>query len=289
MPTAEPAPSTPRPFASLVCPLCAADLEPRGNALVCSRRHSFDLARQGYASLLSGGRHVPSSDTAEMIQARADVLSGGLYAHLTRALAALAAAHCPPDGRVLDAGGGTGHYLAAVLDALPRAVGVGLDASKYAARRAARAHPRAGAATWDLWQPLPVRTASTDLLLNVFAPRNAAEYHRVLRPTGALLVVTPDDSHLAELRAPMGLLAVDEAKSDRLARSLSGHFVPAHTEVVTRQLSLAPADAVNLVAMGPTGHHLSVATLRERAEALSVPCVVTTSFRLSVHTPVREV
>ncbi|WP_282613131.1 putative RNA methyltransferase [Streptomyces sp. XM4193] len=287
MPAAEPAPSAPRrPFATLVCPQCADELTPRGDSLACPRGHSYDLARQGYVGLLSGGRHVPSSDTAEMVQARADTLSGGLYSHLTDALARLAAAHCPPDARVLDAGTGTGHYLAAVLEALPGAVGLGLDASKYAVRRAARAHPRAGAATWDLWQPLPVRTGSTDLLLNVFAPRNAAEYHRVLTPSGTLLVVTPADGHLAELREPLGLLAVAEAKKDRLERSLGDHFGSAGAEVVGGPLSLTREQAVGLVLMGPTGHHVSAAELRERAErGLPDRCTATTAFRLSVHRP----
>ena len=52
---------------------------------------------------------------------------------------------------MLDLGGGTGHHLAAVLDRAPDAVGVVLDSSAYAARRAARAHPRALAVVADSW------------------------------------------------------------------------------------------------------------------------------------------
>lgn len=285
MPVTEPAS---RLAETLRCPLCAGGLEQRERSLVCPRGHSFDLARQGYVSLLSGGAHLPSSDTAEMVQARVEVLSGGHYAHLTDALAKLAREACPAEGRVVDAGTGTGHYLAAVLDALPRAYGVGLDASKYAARRAARAHPRALAATWDLWQPLPVRTASTDLLLNVFAPRNVAEYHRVLKPGGTLVVVTPAEGHLAELRAPLGLLGVEEAKSDRLGKALADRFVRVHEEVVSRRLSVDARAAADLVLMGPTGHHVPARVLRERAESLRVPYSVTAAFRLAAYRPVDD-
>ena len=65
-----------------------------------------------------------------------------------------------PGALVLDAGTGTGCYLAGVLDALPAATGLGLDVSKPALRRAARAHPRAGAVLADLWRPLPVADAA---------------------------------------------------------------------------------------------------------------------------------
>lgn len=105
-----------------------------------------------------------------MVQARAAFLRTGHYAPFTRALARLVAQLCPPGGTVLDAGAGTGHYLAAVSDALPSPVGLGLDTSPCALRRAARSHPRAQAAGRDIWQPLPVRSGSVDLVLNVFAP-----------------------------------------------------------------------------------------------------------------------
>jgi 23S rRNA (guanine745-N1)-methyltransferase len=51
---------------------------------------------------------------------------------------------------------------------------------------------------------LPLADACADLMLDIFAPRNGAEFHRVLRPGGALLVVTPHPDHLAELVGPLG-------------------------------------------------------------------------------------
>ncbi|MEU6683513.1 hypothetical protein [Streptomyces sp. NPDC046832] len=63
----------------------------------------------------------------------------------------------------------------------------------------------------------------------MFAPRNGPEFHRVLGPDGTLLVVTPTGRHLRELRGPVGLLAVDPRKEERLRRSLdasSGSTAP---------------------------------------------------------------
>ncbi|MER6139651.1 putative RNA methyltransferase [Streptomyces sparsogenes] len=273
------------PFDALLCPLCGDGLRPRAAALGCPRGHSFDIARQGYAGLLAGGVSTASADTAAMVRARAAFLGAGHYAGLADALAALAAPLCPPGGTVLDAGAGTGYYLAAVLDAAPGAAGLALDTSKHALRRAGRAHPHAGAARWDLRRPLPVRTGSVDVLLNVFAPRNGGEFRRVLRPGGALLVVTPTPRHLAELRPSMGLLSVDAAKEDRLRRALDGHFRLEHTTPCDATVELTAEDAENAASMGPSAHHLDPDEVRRRAARLPAPLRVTTSFRLSVYRP----
>lgn len=160
------------PFDPLLCPVCGLDLRPAGRSLHCAHQHTFDRARQGYVSLLTGDIRAPSADTAAMVQARATFLAGDHYAPLARSLARLVPTWCPANGMVLDAGVGTGYYLAAILESLPQAFGLGLDSSKFALRRAARAHPRIGAVAWDVWRPLPVRTGSVDVLVNVFAPRN---------------------------------------------------------------------------------------------------------------------
>ena len=269
----------------LVCPLCGARLQRDGGALRCVARHSFDIARQGYVSLLTGNAHAANADTASMVRARAEFLGAGHYAPLTRALADLATGLCPPRGTVLDAGAGTGHYLSAVLDALPGAVGLGLDLSRYALRRAARAHPRARAAGWDVWRPLPVRTGSVDLLFNVFAPRNGPEFRRVLRAGGALVVVTPTARHLAEVRREAGLLSVDGAKEQRLHRTLSEGFRQVATEVREHVLDLSARDVRNLVAMGPSARHLADEELDRRVPTTGAGRRTTASFRISVYRP----
>ena len=76
------------------------------------------------------------------------------------------------------------------------------------------------------------------MLLNVFAPRNGAEFHRVLDPAGTLLVVTPDTDHLAELVDALDLLRVDPDKADRVTGSLGGHFTPVSSAVHRAELAL---------------------------------------------------
>ncbi|MCQ8771637.1 methyltransferase domain-containing protein [Streptomyces telluris] len=122
---------------------------PDRGALRGPARHTFDIARHGYAGLLTGTR-ATSGDDAAMVRARDRFLATGKYGPIRRAVARPAAGAVPAQGTVVDVGCGTGYYLAGLLDQLPGARGLGLDASVRALRSAARVHERAAAATWDV-------------------------------------------------------------------------------------------------------------------------------------------
>ncbi|MFE9191484.1 putative RNA methyltransferase [Micromonospora sp. NPDC007208] len=279
----------PRVLDRLRCPVCGEPLRQATDvrALRCPRRHSFDIARQGYVNLLTGrAPHV--GDTAEMVAARADFQAAGHYDVISGALAAAATRAGAGFGAyplVVDAGAGTGRYLAAVLAALPDAVGLALDVSKPALRRAARAHPRAAAALADTWQRLPLADASTAVLLNVFAPRNGAEFHRVLDPAGTLLVVTPDTDHLVELVDALDLLRVDPDKADRVTDSLGGHFTLVSSAAHRVELALSRAEVATLVGMGPSAWHTDPDALAARLAALPEPVRVTMAVRVDAYRP----
>lgn len=266
----------------LRCPVCDGGLACDERSLRCAGGHVFDIARQGYAGLLTGGARAGTADTAAMVAARAEFLGGGHFAPLAALIADRAAERAPDGGCVLDAGAGTGYYLSAVLDRLAGTPGVALDVSKYALRRAARAHPRVGAITWDVWRPLPVRTGVVSVLLDVFAPRNAGEFHRVLRPGGVLIVVTPAARHLEELVGTLGLLSVDPRKAERVEDTLGGLFRTAGTWPLRLPLSLTHTETAALVAMGPSAWHTDPEALRARIEALPEPVPATAAFEVRV-------
>ncbi|MFJ9346598.1 methyltransferase domain-containing protein [Streptomyces sp. NPDC101237] len=246
----------------LRCPTCRTGrLCPDRGALRCPLGHTFDIARHGYAGLSTGARATSGDDTA-MVQARDRFLSTGAYAPIRTAGARLAADAASGAATVVDVGCGTGYYLAGVLDRLPGARGLGLDTSVPALRAAARAHDRAAAVAWDVYRPFPLADRVADVVLDVFAPRNPAEFHRVLRPTGRLIVVRPTGRHLAELRDRLpAAVTVDPAKELRLHRVLDPFFEGAVTEGVEYTAPLTAADALDLVAMTPSARHVSRADL----------------------------
>jgi len=169
-----------------------------------------------------------------------------------------------------------------VLDRLPGAVGLALDISAAALRRAARGHQRVGAAVWDVWRPWPVRDGAAAVLLNVFAPRNGPQFQRVLRPDGLLVVVTPGADHLGELGRAAGLLGVDPRKAERLADTLAG-FDQVGTTELRYGMTLGADDVRRVVGMGPAGHHDRPDNAR-----FDRPRQVTASFSVSSYRPSRR-
>jgi 23S rRNA (guanine745-N1)-methyltransferase len=117
---------------SLRCPVCADPVRLDSSRLGCDRGHSFDLARQGYVTLTTGHGGPGTGDSAAMVAARERFLGGGHYEPLAATLATLAARHVAPaavvpgqgagPGLAVDLAGGTGYYLARVLDALAGAM-----------------------------------------------------------------------------------------------------------------------------------------------------------------------
>ena len=253
----------------LRCPVCGQPLETAGQALRCPAGHSFDMAKQGYADL-TAGRMPHVGDTAAMVADRVAFLGAGHYDFIADALAGFA-----PDGLVVDAGTGTGNYLARVLTAAPAAVGLGLDVSKPALRRAARAHPRGAAVLADLWRPLPIADGVASLILNVFAPRNGAEFRRVLRPGGVLVVVTPAPDHLSELVTAHGLIQVDPDKAARVSEALGGCFAVRSTRSLRQPMTLTAAEAGTLIGMTPSARHVRADSLPGGAVSVTAAVDVT--------------
>ncbi len=272
---------------ALVCPVCSARLELTDGVLSCASRHSFDVAREGYVNLLPGRAKASTADTAEMVAARGMFLSAGPFDPLLHAVARAARDAVDEDvtGIVLDAGGGTGDYLGAVLDAMPERRGISLDISKLACRVAARALPDAGVVVADVWKPLPLRDRAAALVLDIFSPRNASEFHRVLARDGALVVVTPTALHLASLVSAIGMLTVDPDKQVRLTEKLSGYFGLASETLVTSELRLTRPQALAAAGMGPTGAHASPAELAARVSALEEPFLTVLSANVAVYRP----
>lgn len=300
----------------LRCPTCGAQLTVRDRSLHCSQRHTFDIARAGYASMLGGGG-ARSGDDDEMARARERFLGSGAYAPLLAAIAELAEAAVPalavtepprtsrspgpsvpavqspsagpdPSGAaptVLDMGCGPGYYLAGLLDRFEGARGLGVDTSARSLRFAARAHDRAAACSGDVFAPFPLADDSIDLLVDVFAPRHPAEFARVLRPSGALVVARPGADHLAELREAIpGMVSMDPRKEERLHGALEPFFDTTATRELTYELPLDEARARDLVAMTPSARHVPQETLaRSLAEQDPSMPEVTVSVLISTH------
>lgn len=263
----------------LACPVCAEPLARVADGSVgCATGHRYDEAKQGHLTLLPAKRRALTADTPAMVDARLRFLGRGHYAPVERALAAVVAESTAP-GVVLDVGSGPGTYLAHTLEtgAAVDRLGVALDLSAVAIRRAARIHPRAGAVVGDVTERLPAVDDAAAVVLDVFAPRNQREYARVLHPAGVLAVVTPRTGHLAELAE--ATIAVDPEKERRLHDSLTPSFVLRSSDDLTWSMELTAEDVHDVVHMGPSHHHVD-------PERTFASATVTAAVTVSTWTPV---
>ena len=121
-----------------------------------------------------------------MVAARVAFLEAGHYAPIAAAIVAAAGSACRDAtcGARRRSRGRSRLLPRRGADAQPDARGFALDSSRPALRRAARGAPAITAVACDIWDALPLQDDVADVVLNVFAPRNAAEIRRVLKPHG---------------------------------------------------------------------------------------------------------
>lgn len=269
-----------------------ADLSPlRGEddfaRLVSETGHSYDVAKQGYVTLASGKGLNHEGDSLEMVNSREAFLSQGHFAPFVEAVTEHVQdvlEHSAPDAAepvILEVGAGTGYYLSHTLDSILGVRGVGLDISVPAAKHLAKSHSRVGAVVADVWAGLPVREGSIHAITDVFAPRNPAEFARVLAPGGEVVTLIAHQGHLDELREPLGILGVEAGKLERMVEQADGHLELAAAPTLIEFPMRLERDAIAAqVGMSPSARHVAADVLQERVAQLPDHLEVTARAQL---------
>jgi 23S rRNA (guanine745-N1)-methyltransferase len=174
--------------------------------LVCARGHSFDVARSGYINLLQpqDRRSKRPGDTPAAVAARRRLHDLGVTGPLLAGIAELAQAS--PGDIVLDAGCGDGFYLGSLVRQSGCA-GHGVDISIPAVEAAARRYLGESRSEWIVANAdrfIPYADRSFSIVLSITGRMNAAEFRRVLRDDGRLLVALSAPDDMIELRSRAG-------------------------------------------------------------------------------------
>ncbi len=261
----------------LTCPVCHAPLQQRDMVLYCPHSHTFDIAREGYVNLL---RKKLSGDTREMLLARRTFLEGGFYQPLSDMLNALVSSYVSEIASpvtILDAGCGEGYYLGRLQQSLSQKEQLcflGLDIAKDGIRMAAKRYQTASFVVANIKERLVIADQAIHVLLNIFAPRNPAEFARVMVPGGRLIVVIPGPRHLTQLRAVLPLLQIEENKEQHVLEQFRQHFALLETVPVSYELDLQAREIQQLVMMTPNYWHLSDEARRAIGEIQAIKTLV---------------
>ena len=183
------------------CPLCHDLLNSQPGAWRCPQGHQFDIAREGYVNLLpvQQKKSLDPGDNADMIQARRAFLDAGHYQFLSHAINQQLRAVLHSSDALLDLGCGEGYYSANAATALAGVAVYGLDISKTAVRYAAKRYKNLHCCVASSYA-LPFADGVFAGLLRIYAPSEANEMARVLRPGGYLLTVSPAPEHLIQFK-----------------------------------------------------------------------------------------
>lgn len=277
---------------SLLCPVCGRTLTRTSKTFRCSQAHSFDIAREGYVNLLTheGSKPQVLGDTREMLRARRAFLDQGYYRVLADGVCRRVYKHLAnrrdrlTRASILDVGCGEGYYLSTLKSYVDRELPqvevhyFGMDLSKNAVQLAAKRDAQLRTVVADTQRRVLVASGTMQVVLNMFAPRNPAEWARILSRQGMLLVVLPGPDHLLELRTRFNLLGVEHSKEARVIEQLSGQFVLSSRQEIEQLLRLSSEDVIRLVTMTPNYWHIHVDT--RKVQASGEPVITRAQFVL---------
>ena len=246
------------------CPLCMLPLVDDAQGAACANHHRFDRAKEGYLNLLpvQHKRSREPGDAREQLQARRAFLQAGYFAPLREQLLAL----LPQSAQaVLDIGCGEGYFPSAMAGHLAQARVLGIDIAKEGVRLASRAVRQQGLSVdyaVASSYALPVQDQSIDVVTRIYAPSEATELLRVLKPDGCLLLVAPGPEHLIRLRQQV----YQQVRLHEPPALPPGFSLRAHQRLLL-DLSVAPgAHTQALLAMTPFAWRMPAPLKQQLAE-----------------------
>lgn len=257
----------------LLCPICGSALTSKDGIFRCHQGHAFDRSREGYVNLLVAGHGTSApGDTKEMVRARRRFLDTGAFRPLSDALNHTAlevvsarldlGQHRERALTILDVGCGEGYYVGRLGDYLRQQIGdlplclYGMDAAKEAARLGARRHTHVQFFVANVRNTLLFPDNAVQIILNIFAPRDAAEFARVLAADGTAFVIIPNPDHLASLRSALPLLDLEPDKREHLMAQFADAFTLLRERSLTFKVELDAPALRDLIAMTPSYWHL---------------------------------
>lgn len=234
---------------NLICPVCGEPLLQQGGSLVCSGRHTYDIARQGYVNLLpvQQKHSLSPGDTVEMLAARRNFLNSGHYTKICEDVIATTCAYDGKNPTIIDIGCGEGYYTAHFMNKFPQSTIIGADISKAAVKMACS---RTKAINWIVATAshLPIADNSVSIITAMFSLVCEEEFARILHDGGCVIEVTAGTKHLIELKQ---IIYDDVFEQHKRPKTQQGFLHEISCELHSFKITLDNAQLIDLLNMTP--------------------------------------
>ena len=217
--------------------------------MICVNRHCFDFDRKGALNLLpvQFKKSLAPGDSKEMVLARQQFLNSGAYQPIAEKLCHLLKQSAANPAVVLDAGCGEGYYTAFVAQHYPQSAMIGLDISKPAIQAAAF---RTAKIQWLVAtnKKIPLLDHSLDVIFCLFGFPVWAEFKRVLKPGGIVIMADSGSMHLIELRRVLYPQLTEKIVTDKTTpgfvlkaqENFKQFIAPPKADLLAAQIAMTP-------------------------------------------------
>ncbi|MGT2833480.1 methyltransferase domain-containing protein [Streptococcus halotolerans] len=239
------------------CPVCLAAMDYQPKRLVCTKGHSFDIAKQHYINLILNNKPDKHYDKLSFAR-RHDILEAGFYDPILKAIAK----EISNDDKtkvILDVACGEGYYARQLAQNKKNHI-IAFDLSKQSIRLAAQKDTEKRV-TWfvgDLAK-LPLADSSVDVILDIYSPANYQEFKRVLKPGGKLIKVVTASEHVSELRqAAFEQLRNKTYSNAKILHHFSQAFPNYHKSHLTTTHPATQKELLTFAQMTPLFFHVNL-------------------------------
>ena len=250
---------------------CGEALQREGARWICSRNHSFDQHRSGLLNLLQpqDRKSKHPGDSREATEARRRLADIGHADAVHRAFAHAIRPRVERAGALLDVGCGEGAFIRHIgsIRGLERH---GVDISAPSIEFAAKASLEVLFIVANADRFLPYADQSFDLVTSIDARVNAAEFGRILKPGGLVLVAVPGPDDLIELREKVQGTGVQKSRALRVEEELGKSLTLVERTTVSDQRSFEPDTLRDLLTATYRGFRQSERAAVDSLAAMSV-------------------
>lgn len=241
------------------CIHCGQSLRLGNYSLYCNNGHQFDSAKQGYYYLTTKQLTATKYDKHLFNARRSIIMNSPFYDALHQYLKNFF--DTLTDGIVIDAGSGEGSHLAKIIDKKTSLItALAFDLSKEGIQLSTQYNSTIFSAVSDLAN-LPIKNQMVDIILSILSPANYQEFQRILKPTGKVIKIIPNNDYLKEIREGLSIYGINDKQeydNQQVIAVFAKNFPKFQAHRIVERVDLNDLQKAYVLEMTPLAWNLSI-------------------------------